>query len=101
MLVAGPSGTGKSVLATQFIAEGLRNSERGIVAAFEERPAGYAARVAMFGLDLEIPQREGLLEIFFLRPLDLSVDETLHAVLWCSSCFLCRWRSRCNLAVLV
>ena len=37
LLVAGPSGTGKSVLATQFIAEGLRRGEPGIVAIFEER----------------------------------------------------------------
>ena len=29
LLVAGPSGTGKSVLATQFIAEGLRQGEAG------------------------------------------------------------------------
>jgi circadian clock protein KaiC len=81
VLVAGPSGTGKSVLATQFIAEGLRNGERGIVAVFEERPAGYAARADMFGLDLATPERAGLLDILFLRPLDLSVDETLHELL--------------------
>ena len=39
MLVAGPSGTGKSALATQFIAEGLRKGESAIMAIFEERPA--------------------------------------------------------------
>ena len=38
VLVAGPSGTGKSALATQFIAEGLRRGEPGIAAIFEERP---------------------------------------------------------------
>ena len=38
VLVAGPSGTGKSALATQFIAEGLRQGEPGIMAIFEERP---------------------------------------------------------------
>ncbi len=38
LLVAGPSGTGKSALATQFIAEGLRQGEPGIMAIFEERP---------------------------------------------------------------
>ena len=27
VLIAGPSGTGKSALATQFIAEGIRNGE--------------------------------------------------------------------------
>jgi circadian clock protein KaiC len=37
-LVTGASGTGKSLLATQFIAEGIRQGEPGIVAVFEERP---------------------------------------------------------------
>ena len=81
VLVAGPSGTGKSVLATQFIAEGLRQGEPGIVAVFEERPQEYTERAESYGLDLDTPQREGKLSILYLRPLDLSVDETLHEVL--------------------
>ncbi len=52
LLVAGPSGTGKSALATQFIAEGLRNGEPGIMAIFEERPPGYTDRANSFGLNL-------------------------------------------------
>jgi len=81
VLVAGPSGTGKSVLAAQFIAEGLREGEAGILAVFEERPQEYARRAHTFGLDLETPQQEGTLHILYLRPLDLSVDETLHEIL--------------------
>jgi circadian clock protein KaiC len=80
-LVAGSSGTGKSVLATQFIAEGLRQGEPGIVAVFEERPKAYAERAGSFGLDLAKPQKEGKLAILYLRPLDLSVDETMHSIL--------------------
>ena len=81
VLVAGSSGTGKSVLATQFIAEGIRQGEPGIVAVFEERPQAYAERAISLGLDLETPQKEGKLEILYLRPLDLSVDETMHSIL--------------------
>ena len=81
VLVAGSSGTGKSVLATQFIAEGIRQGEPGIVAVFEERPQAYAERAASLGLDLDTPQKEGKLEILYLRPLDLSVDETMHSIL--------------------
>jgi circadian clock protein KaiC len=80
-LIAGPSGTGKSVLATQFIGEGLRCGEPGIIAVFEERPQTYAARAASLGIDLETPQKDGTLEILYLRPLDLSVDETMHSVI--------------------
>lgn len=81
VLIAGSSGTGKSVLATQFIAEGIRQGESGIVAVFEERPQAYAERANSLGLDLETPQNNGKLEILYLRPLDLSVDETMHSIL--------------------
>jgi circadian clock protein KaiC len=81
LLVAGPSGTGKSALATQFIAAGLRNGEPGIIAIFEERPKGYTDRADSFGLNLKTPQEKGKLEIIYLRPLDLSVDETMQAIL--------------------
>ncbi len=80
-LVAGPSGTGKSALATQFIAEGIRQREAGIIAIFEERPQGYTDRAASFELDLKTPQEKGKLEILYLRPLDLSVDETMQEIL--------------------
>jgi circadian clock protein KaiC len=81
VLVAGASGTGKSVLATQFLAEGIRQGEAGIAAVFEERPKEYAARAGTFGLDLVKPQSDGKLNILYLRPLDLSVDDTMQEIL--------------------
>jgi circadian clock protein KaiC len=81
LLVAGPSGTGKSALATQFIAEGLRRGEPGIMAIFEERPEGYTQRAGTFGLNLKSAQQKGTLEALYLRPLDLSVDETMQEIL--------------------
>lgn len=80
LLVAGPSGAGKTVLGIQFIAEGLRQGEPGIVAMFEELPAEYVDRAKSFGFDFVAPQAEGKLKIIYLRPLDLSVDETVHEV---------------------
>jgi circadian clock protein KaiC len=81
ILIAGPSGTGKSALATQFIAEGLRHGEPGIMAIFEERPEGYTQRADTFGLKLRAAEKKGMLEVLYLRPLDLSVDETMLAIL--------------------
>jgi len=80
LLLAGPSGSGKSVLASQFIAEGLRQGEPGVVAIFEELPAEFAHRAAQFGFDFDTPQKDGTLKVIYIRPLDLSVDETVHAV---------------------
>jgi circadian clock protein KaiC len=80
LLLSAPSGGGKSTLATRFIAEGLRQGEPGIVAVFEETPSEYVQRAAMFGLDFEKPQKDGTLKIIYIRPLDLSVDETVHEI---------------------
>ena len=81
LLVAGPSGTGKSALATQFIAAGLRHGEPAVMALFEERPQGYVDRADSLGLHLKTPQVKGKLEILYLRPLDLSVDEITQQIL--------------------
>jgi circadian clock protein KaiC len=80
LLVAGPSGSGKSTFATHFIADGLRHGEPGIVAVFEEIPSEYTQRAAKLGFDFEAPLKDGTLQIIYIRPLDLSVDETVHEI---------------------
>jgi circadian clock protein KaiC len=81
LLVAGSSGTGKTILAHQFIAEGIRQGEPGVIVIFEERPRDYTERAMNFGLDFQTPQKDGRLKILYLRPLDLSVEETMHDIL--------------------
>jgi circadian clock protein KaiC len=79
VLVAGPSGSGKTVLANQFIVEGVKRGERGIVAIFEKRPDDYLQTTPR-GEEFERMVQEKKLEIIYLRPLDLSIDETLLAL---------------------
>ena len=81
VLVAGSSGTGKSLLATQFIMAGVKAGEPGIVAVFEERPDEYVERAVAFGLDLKTALDTGKLEVIYLRPLDLSVDEMMQELI--------------------
>jgi circadian clock protein KaiC len=80
LLVAGPSGSGKSIMASQFIGEGLLKGEPGVVAIFEELPAEFSRRAAQFGIDFDTPQKDGTLKVIYIRPLDLSVDETVYAI---------------------
>jgi circadian clock protein KaiC len=80
-LIAGPSGTGKSLLATEFIMAGLRAGEAGIITVFEERPEEYVDRAMAFGLDLRAALNEKRLEIIYMRPLDLSVDEMMQELI--------------------
>jgi len=79
-LVAGPAGSGKTALCTHFIAEGIRQGEPGIIVVFEEDPAEYVSRAETLGLKMEEMIRAEMLKVVYLRPLDLSVDETLHEV---------------------
>ena len=76
VLVAGPSGSGKTVLSNQFIVEGADNGENGIVAIFEKRPGDYL-QTTPSGEQFEKLVRKKKLEVLYLRPLDLSIDETL------------------------
>jgi circadian clock protein KaiC len=69
LLVAGPSGSGKSILAASFLAEGARAGETGIIAAFEQRP--YQARGPVVA-DLIA---SGRIAVIDTRTSTLSVDE--------------------------
>jgi circadian clock protein KaiC len=76
VMVVGPSGAGKTILSTQFIREGIAHGERGVIAVFEKRPDEYLT-TAPGGELLSQLVVEGRLKMLYLRPLDLSVDETL------------------------
>lgn len=79
VLVAGPSGSGKSVLATQFIMSGIRHDEPGILAVFEKRPNEYS-QTPPGGRAFEQMIRQGKVGVIHSRPLDLSIDETLYEI---------------------
>jgi circadian clock protein KaiC len=79
VLVAGPSGSGKSVLATQFIMAGVRHDEPGILAVFEKRPNEYS-QTPPGGRAFEQMVKQGKVGVIHSRPLDLSIDETLNEI---------------------
>ena len=81
LLIAGSSGTGKSLLATQFIAAGFATASRESWRSLKSARKNTPARAGSFGLDLEAPLADGKLELIYLRPLDLSVDETMQEIL--------------------
>jgi len=80
VLLTGPAGSGKTTFATQFIATGLHEGERCVVAVFEEYPEAYLARAKTVAIDFEDMIQRGRLEVTYLRPLDLSVDEMLAEI---------------------
>jgi len=79
-LVAGSSGTGKTLLSLHFIVEGARVGEPGVMVTFEEHPREHERKARGFGWDLRAMEGKGLLKMIYLRPTDLSVDEVLYRV---------------------
>ncbi|MQA29584.1 MAG: AAA family ATPase [Luteitalea sp.] len=75
VLLAGPSGSGKTLLATEFICSGARGGEPGVIAVFEKRPRENSSSAAT---ELNAFVRDGRVGLIHTRPLDLSIDETLH-----------------------
>lgn len=75
VLVAGPSGSGKSILAAAFLSEGARCGETGVIAAFEQHPNRSRSRVVA---DLIASGRVALVEN---RSADLSIDEVVFLLL--------------------
>lgn len=75
VLVAGPSGSGKSILASAFLAEGARCGETGVVAVFEQHPGRSHNRMLA---ELIESGRVGLIDS---RAPDLSIDEIVLLLL--------------------
>jgi circadian clock protein KaiC len=80
VLMTGPAGSGKTTFATQFVAQGLKDGESCVVAVFEEYPETYLARAKTQMVDFKKMIEAGRLAVTYLRPLDLSVDETLDEI---------------------
>ena len=81
VLLTGPAGTGKTTFATQFVAQGLLDGDNCVVAVFEEYPETYIARAKSGAVNFDEMIEAGRLAVTYLRPLDLSVDETLDEIM--------------------
>src|SRR5687767_3932964 len=81
VMLTGPAGSGKSTVATQFMVAGLERGESGVIAIFEEYPEEYLARANARNPEIGKMIKAGKLQLIYLRPLDLSVDEALAAIL--------------------
>ncbi|MGQ4911699.1 MAG: ATPase domain-containing protein [Candidatus Thorarchaeota archaeon] len=69
ILVAGKAGTGKSILATQFIYRGATEyGEPGVFVTMEEPPHLIKRNMMRFGMDLDAMEKAGLISIVDLSP---------------------------------
>ncbi len=76
-LLSAPTGTGKTLLATQFAAEGAASGEPALVVAYEETPEQVRANGRALGHDFPAYEEQGLLHIVSLYPEVASLDDHL------------------------
>jgi circadian clock protein KaiC len=79
-LIAGPPGTGKSSLASQFVFAALQRGERAAMFLFEESANNLLNRCAALKMDLRRHMESGLLTIQQIDPAELSPGEFGHIV---------------------
>jgi len=75
VLLTGPTGSGKTMLSTEFLAAGAAAGENGVIALFERSPS------QMMNVRLDALVRAGQVAMMSVRALDLSVDEMLHELI--------------------
>ncbi len=75
VMISGPSGVGKSVLAMHFVQAGLDAGESVVVALFEEDSRHYIDRAAKLGLGFPKAVEDGRLHLYRRSLRDLSVAE--------------------------
>jgi circadian clock protein KaiC len=76
LLVAGPSGSGKTILATAFLAEGVRRNQPGVIVAFEQTPSQSRTRT------IDDLVRAGHVGLINTRSMDLSIDEIVQHLIF-------------------
>lgn len=79
-LVVGVTGTGKTVLGTEFLVEGARQGKKGLLVTLDEHPAQIIRNAEGLGLDLKKYIDTGMLQIHFDSPQELEPDVHFHKV---------------------
>lgn len=79
-LIAGPSGTGKSSLATQFVVSAIKQQQRAAIFLFEESVSTFLNRADSIGLNLGALLDGGLGSLFQIDPAQLAPGEFVHQV---------------------
>lgn len=75
VLVAGPTGSGKTILGTRFLQEGARNNEKGVALFFEKGTS------RLRNAELADLVRDGHVHVVESRMIDLTVEELIDTML--------------------
>jgi circadian clock protein KaiC len=79
-LVAGISGTGKSVLGMQFLVEGAKQGKKGLLISLDEHPQQIRRNAQTLDLDLEGQENQGKIIVSYDGPLELNLDTHFRTI---------------------
>lgn len=79
-VVAGISGVGKSVMALQYLAEGARREERGLMFTLDEQIAQVVRNASTIGIDLQPEIDRGMVRLQYDPPQEIEVDRHFHEI---------------------
>ncbi|MBF0165510.1 MAG: circadian clock protein KaiC [Magnetococcales bacterium] len=76
-LVSGPTGGGKTLLATTFAADGCRHGEKVLLLAYEESRAQLLRNAQSWGMDFRKWEEDGLLKVVCQYPEAMGLEDHL------------------------
>jgi circadian clock protein KaiC len=77
VLISGPTGTGKTLMVTQFIAQAAEEGKRALLFSFEESRGQLIRNAASWGIDLAAHEAQGLVKIIARYPERTSLEDLL------------------------
>lgn len=77
VLVSGATGTGKTLMATTFLAAGVERGERCLLFAFEESRDQLFRNASGWGFDFEKAEAQGLLRVICVYPESEGLEDHL------------------------
>jgi circadian clock protein KaiC len=73
-LIAGPVGSGKTIMGLQFIREGAKRGEPGIYVGFQENPVQLARAMKGLGWEAEEMLASSDFELMYRSPVEMQLD---------------------------
>src|SRR5262249_56393843 len=73
-MVVGGRGSGKTVLGSQLLLEGVKNQKRGLMVSLDELPEQVMRNAETLGLNLRQHLDSGAIQFFYDCPRELELD---------------------------
>jgi circadian clock protein KaiC len=80
-LVAGPTGSGKTIIGLHFIREGVINNEPGVYVGFQENPVQLARVISHFDWDPAALLENKDFELMYRSPVEMQLDSVAAELL--------------------